>query len=126
MIVADFSEVKQLARDLERAGPRAERETAHVLRVGATKIKKGMRSDFRNHYHLPDVWRAINFDPIDDGYEIGVDKNNDQGELGNILAYGDGVHGPYLDHTAALHREAPIAEQKIADAGEQAPLGRGR
>lgn len=122
----DLSEVRQLGRDLERAGDRADAEMRRVMRVGANKIKKGMRRDFTGHSHLPDVPRHISYDGGAFGgdieYEIGPEKVG-QGNLANILAYGDGTHGPYLDHTAALHREAPVVEHKIADAGEQAPLG---
>lgn len=125
---ADFSEVKELVRDLETAGHRVDGEMRSIMKRGAVEIKKGMRKDFRGHEYLPGVPFAINFDGGGFGgdieYEIGVDKRGDQGELGNILAYGDGVHGPHVDHTASLRREAPIVERLIAEAGEDAPLGR--
>lgn len=131
----DLSDVRQLGRDLENAGHRADGEMRRIMRVGANKIKSGMRKDFRRAYpsHLPDVAGAINYDGGAFGgdieYEIGVDRDAvgeraDQGKLGNILAYGDGTRGPYVDHTAALHREVPIVEHHVADAGEKAPLGR--
>lgn len=126
-IEADFSQTRQLARDLDNAGPRAEREIRRVIRVGANVIKKGMRRDFSGHAHAPHIPNAISYDPVQTvgeiEYEIGVDKTGPQGGLGNILAYGTSNNAPVVDHTAALHREAPIVEQKIADAGENAPLG---
>lgn len=129
MKTVDFSQVRELARDLENAGDGVDSSMRQIMKRGALQIKKGMRRDFSGHSFLPEVPRYINFDGGAFGgdieYEIGVDRRG-QGALANILAYGDGTRGPYVDYTAPLHREAPQVERHTADAGEQAPLGRKR
>lgn len=128
----DSREVETLALDLSKAPGRIQRKAPGVLRRGAVEIKKGMRRDFfsqpkvRGHRgYYPKVARAINYDeltPYD--YEIGVDKNSDQGPLAHILAFGSVNNAPVVDKNAALRRELPIIQEHLADAAEESVLGR--
>lgn len=125
-------EVKELYRDLIEAPGRVQRRVPGVMRKGAVQIKRGMRRDFiesqfsgghRGTYH-PHIHKAINFDRISDGYEIGVDKHQGhQGDLGNILAFGTSHNAPIVDHTAAMYRELPNILDHLGEVAEESVLG---
>jgi hypothetical protein len=126
----DEDEVEELYRDLLGAPGRIQRKSHGVLKRGAVKIKEGMRRDFRNvrgvgghKGYYPHLSRAINFDRINDGYEIGIDKDKVQGPLGNIIAFGTSHSAPQVDKNAALRREIPYILRELGEAGEESVLG---
>ena len=128
----DTRDVRDLYRDLSKAPGRIQRKADGVLKKGAVKIKSGMRREFRNvrgwrghRGYYPHIATAIGFDKIVDGYEIGIDKNGDQGGLGNILAFGTSNNAPVVDHTAALRRETPHVLRELGEAAEESVLGEG-
>lgn len=126
----DRSELNELALDLSKAPGRIQRRVPKVLRRGALEVKRGMARDFfsqpkvaghRGYY--PHVARAVSYDeltPFD--FEIGVDKNAEQGPLANILAFGSVNNAPVVDQTASLRREMPKIQMHLGDAAEDCVL----
>lgn len=113
----DASQVDKLAADLGQAGRKATLEATAVIAKGALNIKNGMKQDFTGHRFAPRIPAAINYDLRGLSAEIGVDKRGPQGGLGNILAFGTSKNAAVLDHTRALHAEAPNIEKYLGEIG---------
>ena len=104
----------EFARELERAVRRVPAATVKVVRKGATNVKKQARKNVRvtapvHHAH---AHTAINFDVDARGVEVvaevGYDKDEKPGRLGNLLEFGGGGdHSPpHHDLARALAKEA--------------------
>lgn len=129
----DTTQIELLAKDLRSADDRVHRAASATLKKGAVKIKRGMKRDFANTRgvaghkgYYPHIAKAINFDQLGPlAYEIGIDKgqSGDQGDLGNILAFGSANNAPVVDHTAALRREAPLVLHHLALDAQESVLG---
>ena len=124
----DTSELDALARDLGRAPDRAERQVGKVMKKSALQVKRGMQKDFSRggNSYAPAVKYSLEFEatggPLD--YKIGeLDSDGPQWGLAAILSFGTSNNAPDVDHTAALHREAPLVVKYVGDAGESAVLG---
>jgi hypothetical protein len=136
-INVDTAQVRRLGNDLGDAAKRLDAKVTKIVRVGAAKIKKGMREDFKAQplhpgprgarTHVPGLPPQINYDiaripGAAVRAEIGVDKDG-QGNLANFLAFGSSNNPPTVDHTAALHREKPLLIHYLESAAEESVLG---
>ena len=91
-------DLRQLAADLEAAGPRAQREAYTALVVEAHAMKDDWRTRVTGVRGLPGLAAAVSYDVTVTGLreitaEIGYDQRG-QGELGNIAEFGSSRHGP--------------------------------
>jgi len=115
----DFSQVEQLADDLEGVPADRRPEFRKVVKKGALNVKNGMQRDAQNSGHYKHFSRSISFDMTEEfAAEIGPDKERVQGALGNILYFGTSKNAPVLDINGPLHREEPRLADAIADVAE--------
>lgn len=125
MASVDNSELAQLAADLRMAPKRAERQSGRVLKRGALEVKRGMQRDFSGHSYGGGVAGSLEFEtagPL--AYDIGeLDSAGPSWGIAAILAFGTSNNAPVVDHTRALHREALVVSEKLADAGQDSVLG---
>ena len=129
----DTSELERLAVDFSQAPGRIQRKAPKVMRKTALEIKSGMRRDLlagmHNHgrTHIPDMSGAINYDQLDAiglAYEIGIDKDGGQGELGNFAAFGSPINNaPIFDHTDSMRREMPRLLRALGAVAEDSVFG---
>lgn len=127
MVDIDTSEVKALAADLAGAPRRAETEAKRVMKKSALRVKQRMAQDFSGHRYAGSVPGSLEFEALGGAglsYEVGeLDSGGPQWGIAAILAYGTSNNAPVVDHTAALHAEAPLIEKYLGDGGEDAVLG---
>jgi hypothetical protein len=124
----DMSEVSALADDLARAPARNRAEASKVMSKTSTQVLRRMKQDFSGHRYSGGVPASLEKHRQGSlGYEIGeLDSAGRQWGIAAILAYGTSNNAPVLDHTAALHAEAPLMEKYLGDAAEESVLGRDR
>lgn len=93
----DVSQVRQLARDLGRAGPMAHAAVQGVVEGTALRIKRQARQIASGHRRLPKLSSAIGYDinrsPLGTEAVIGYAKSG-QGNLGNIAEFGTSTQAP--------------------------------
>lgn len=111
----NFSQVSKLATDLGRGNSAMVTGARKILEVGSTKIKKDMATEIGKSPHFKGVAPAVSYDIKGLSSEIGPVQGKAAGSLAFIAAYGTATTGPSWDHTAALHREAPVMERLLLD-----------
>jgi hypothetical protein len=117
MATVDTSELDKLVVDLGEIPEQKLPQVKKVVSKGALNIKNGMRTDAANGHSYRHFARSIDYD-IDDGglgAEIGPNKDQIQGALGNILYFGTSKNAPVLDINGPLHTEEPRFADAIAD-----------
>lgn len=115
----DVDGAAELGEDLERVPEEALPKFRGVVSKGALNIKRDMSRAARSSGSYKHFHRSINYDLVGDlEAEIGPDKSQIQGALGNILYYGTSKNAPVLNLTAALTRETPRFELALADVAE--------
>lgn len=122
-ISADFSQVVELAADIERIPANAGREIRATVKKTALEIKRRMQTDMRASAHFRAVAPSISFDLRDGGLEaeIGPVKGS-PGSLANIAYFGSSRAGggTVTDPVEALRAEAetaiPFLEKAIMEA----------
>jgi hypothetical protein len=105
--------------DLERADAELPERAERVVGRGLFQIKKDWAARWSGHRHIPHLPRAINYDVVRHGDdisgEVGVDRNRRQGELGGIIANGDGANAPLPGPLEAIAAEEPKFVNALAD-----------
>jgi hypothetical protein len=104
----DFSQVSKLAADLGKGNADMVTGARKILEVASIKTKKDMATEISRSPHFKAVAPAISYDIKGLSSEIGPVQGKAAGSLAFIAAYGTATQGPSWDHTASLHREAPI------------------
>ena len=126
MITYDTAELRKLGVDMERAAAKLVPAVHEVTRKGADNIKNQMVAEatagstsgyYRQFprsisYDMRTTWGAIE-------YQIGPDKDQPQGALGNILYFGTSKNAPELNLLAPLEAEEPRFIAALALIGER-------
>lgn len=88
----DFSELMQLAADLESGGAAISANVRKAVQVTSNKVKKGAQESVRGRKGLGHAAAAITYDTTESSSgveaEIGYDKGRGAGKLGNLIEYG--------------------------------------
>lgn len=119
----ELGEVRALATDLGKVSKDVEKRAEQVLERGALNVKNRMVEDARSSHKgaARHFAGSISYDRATRvgqlGYEIGPDKDRQQGALGNILYFGTSKNAPTLDIEAGLIEEAPRLEKALGDLG---------
>jgi len=108
MVDIDVSQLNKLAFDLGRGNAATVTGARKILEVASIKIKEDMAAEIARSPHFKKVAPAISYDITGLSSEIGPVQGKAAGSLAFIAAYGTSTQPPSWDHTAALHREAPI------------------
>lgn len=102
----DFSELMQLAADLDQGGAAVSSNVRKAVQVTSNKIKKDARASAGGRRQIGHASGAINYDVSEssDGVEaeIGYDKNHGAGELGAVIEFGAPNFTPSHDLGNAL------------------------
>lgn len=118
----------EFAAVLMDAPIQAVREIAKVVNKGALNVKDAARASVQRTapVHNAHAYTAINYDVEASGQtitaEIGYDKSQNSGRIGNLLEFGGGGdHSPpHHDLRRAMEAEEPRFVDAIGDAGEKA------
>jgi hypothetical protein len=124
--MADDLDPEQFARELMRAVEKTPAATVKVVRKGSQKVKTAAKRNVRMTapIHNAHAATAINYDVEAKGVEvvgeIGYDKSQRPGRIGNLLEFGGGGdHSPpHHDLARAVIGEADDFEDALADMGE--------
>jgi hypothetical protein len=111
----DVSQITKLAVDLGKGNAGMVTGARKILEVASIKIKKDMAAEISQSPHFKAVAPAISYDIKGLSSEIGPVIGKAAGSLAFIAAHGTATHPPSWDYTAALHREAPIAEKLLGE-----------
>lgn len=116
-IRVDTSEVKQLARDLDKAADK-KRGYRDALRDSSNRIRDHLRMDAHSSGRTRHFAGSITDDVFgSEMAEIGPDKGRKQGPLGNLLYFEPSrFHLPAIEEP--LHRESDRFANKVADEAE--------
>ena len=89
---ADFSELMQLAADIEHGGEAISGNVRKAVQVTSHKIKEDARASVRGRKGLGHAANAITYDTKESASgvesEIGYDKGRGAGKLGNLIEFG--------------------------------------
>ena len=89
---ADFSELMQLAADIEHGGESISGNVRKAVQVTSHKIKEDARASVRGRKGLGHAANAITYDTKESASgvesEIGYDKGRGAGKLGNLIEFG--------------------------------------
>lgn len=133
----DFSELNQLAADLESAPDTLPKWLGKAIKVTSGKVKESAQSKVKGRKHFKQAAAAIDYEVT--GFsgavsgmssEIGYNKDKDVGKLGNLVEYGAPNAGNQLapggELQAALHENEDDfvagVEGAVADAMREAGL----
>lgn len=125
---ADVSDLRRLAVVLEEHADQAGEEMRAVVTRGALNVKNGWRANAvaTAGRHARAYPYSVSYDvhPLPGGAvaEIGPDKGETQGPLGNLLEYGSARNPPHNDGGRALAGEEPRFTAQVAALGDR--LGR--
>lgn len=117
---------EQFARELLRAVEKTPRATEKVVRRNSADVKRQAKRNVRltAPRHNAHAYTAINYDVEAVGVEvvgeIGYDKSQRAGRIGNLLEFGGGGdHSPpHHDLARALDGQIPSFDDDLADMGE--------
>jgi len=120
MTTVDTSQLDKLVADLEEIPADRLPPLKKVVSKGALNVKNGLRADAANGGSYRHFSRSIDYDITDGGLgaEIGPNKDQIQGALGNILYFGTSKNAPVLDINGPLTKEEPRFVDAIADVAE--------
>lgn len=89
---ADFSELMELAADLEQGGEAISGNVRKAIQVTSNKIKQDAKASVQGRKGLGHAAGAITYDtsesPSGVEAEIGYDKGRSAGALGNLIEFG--------------------------------------
>jgi len=118
----DVSELNKLAVDLGRGNAKMVLGARKILDVACVKIKKDMAKEIGGSPHFRKVAPSVSYDIKGLSAEIGPEQGKAAGSLAFIAAYGTATTPPSWDHTASLHREAPVFEKFLGDLAAKSVL----
>ncbi|GAB3656476.1 hypothetical protein [Glycomyces tarimensis] len=120
----DDSEVRAYITDLGHTPARLAKEVQQVGEKAALNIKRDWTRAWSGHRYIQPLSRTISYDRRISGgameWEIGPDKGQAQGPLGNVIEFGTVNNPPIPGGLPALDREIPRIERYTGDAAEQA------
>ncbi len=103
---AEFSELMQLAADLEQGGEAISGNVRKAVQVTSHKIKEDAKASVRGRKGLGHAANAITYDTTESRAgvesEIGYDKGRGAGKLGNLIEYGAPNSGNQLSPSHGL------------------------
>ena len=116
----DTSELRALAADLGRVPAATVPAVEQVVKKAAQNVKDDWSRAVSGSARLRHYPRSITYDRrMTVGgveYEVGPDKDKQQGPLGNIAEFGTSRTGPAKPGASqAMNREAPRFERAVAD-----------
>ena len=120
----DVSQLNKLAHDLGKNAKFLIAAGA-CLSKASLDIKKDMAKEISKHPHFKRVGYDIRYDITGLSSEVYVETGRGKGHHGGlafIAAYGTSTTPPSWDHTAALHRQAPIFAKFLVEAAEKSVL----
>lgn len=104
--------------DLEHADEVLIDKTERVVGKGLSNVKNDWKARWSGHAHIPHLPRAISYDVTTEGDtvngDVGVDRRRRQGELGAIIAWGQGPNAPLPGPLEAIAAEQPRFERALA------------
>lgn len=115
----DTTELRQLVRDLRRAGAQALPAVRPCVAKGALNIKRDLQAEMSASQHFKGAARSISYEVLGNGFmseaRIGPKSGRGQaGALANIAYFGSSRGGGTVpDPQKALEREAPRFEAAI-------------
>lgn len=117
-VQVDVSELRTLARDLERIPDKVQRGVRPVVSKGALNVKQEMQMDLASSQHFRGITFSVNYDikVTRDGVEaeIGPDKSKYGGALANVAIFGTSRGGGTVpDPSVALRAEADRFEDAL-------------
>lgn len=119
----EVSGLRELITDLDKAGSRSIPAVRGVVAHGAVNIKKDWRQRWGGIAHAPALSGAVTYDIVFGlmtvGAQVGPDKDERQGALGNIIEFGTENNAPIPGGLPALESEAPRFERELANLGER-------
>lgn len=113
----DASEVYELAQRLATAPARLIPALMPTAHTAGKHIKADMVKDATGHYRLPGLPGAVEYEVNVKGTEVEVEvgfKNEGQGSLAFIAAFGTEETPAFMDITRGLYREAPKFARFVA------------
>lgn len=119
----DHRELDALARDLIAAPAQVIPAILPTAHRAAANMKRIMRSDASGHDHLPGLAAKVEYTvtPSPSSVEIEVGfRDEGQGELANIAAFGSVNNAPVMDITRGLTEETPKLVRFAAQAAVKA------
>lgn len=116
----DVTELRTLARDLERIPDKVQRGVRPVVSKGSLNVKQEMQMDLASSSHFRGITFSVNYDiKVDAGGvegQIGPDKSKYGGALANVAIFGTSRGGGTVpDPSVALLAEADRFESALAD-----------
>ena len=116
---SDSSELRAFAADLHAAGSGIAARVRPVVRRGAVKIKKQLRSEMGASRHFKGITPAIDYSNADTDGAIGAEigpRTGSPGSLANIAYFGGARGGGTVpDPKGALDAEVPHFEKALSD-----------
>lgn len=129
VVTSDTSQLRQLAKDLEYAGPAALAKVEPIVKKAAQNIKKAMQADANKSRHFKQMARTVTYDVdqvVSGGAayvaEIGYDKSaGPAAALAGIAIFGTSKPGgaTVRDPLEALNDEAPEFEDWLSRIGDE-------
>lgn len=119
-VQADVSELRTLARDLDRIPDKVQRGVRPVVSKGALNVKQELQMDLASSTSFSGITFSVNYDiKVDAGGvegRIGPDKSKYGGALANVAIFGTSRGGGTVpDPSVALLNEADRFESALAD-----------
>lgn len=119
----DTSELDALAASFRAAPAKAMLAIVPTANRAGANIKRTMRADASGHRHLPRLQHYVEYDvdasPTEVSVEVGF-RQEGQGNLANIAAFGSVNNSPVMDITRGLHAEVPKFMRWAAQAAAEA------
>lgn len=121
----EHRQLDSLARDLALVTAKVIPALLPTANRAGLNIKRRMGRDASGHAHLPGLASKVEYDvtprPTSVEIEVGF-RDEGQGELANIAAFGSVNNPPVMDITAGLDEEASVLARHAAVAAVKALL----
>lgn len=119
-VQVDVSELRTLARDLERIPDKVQRGVRPVVSKGALNVKQELQMDLASSTSFSGITFSVNYDIKVDGdgveAQIGPNKSKYGGALANVAIFGTSRGGGTVpDPSVALLAEADRFESALGD-----------
>ena len=119
----DTSELSALANDLMAAPAKVIPALVPVAYKAGMNMKRIMKADASGHRHLATLPGKVEYVVTQNASSIEIEvgfRDEGQGELANIAAFGSSNNAPVMDITHGLTEEVPKFVRWVAQAGAEA------
>ena len=119
----DTSELSALAAELMAAPAKVIPALAPVAYRAGMNMKRIMKADASGHRHLATLPGKVEYEVTQNASSIEVEvgfRDEGQGELANIAAFGSSNNAPVMDITEPLTAEVPSFVKWVAKIGAEA------